>query len=140
MQVFVAVVLCFVAAASSVVHAGLVIPPAFPNEAEDADFTGGARVESSESGFTGTGYVRFVAEGHIEWTVNVATKGLHTLLFRFRKGAVPEQEDRPLRVVDPDKIEVNIAGTERRKALVMDKLGTIPREEEVELPVIKGSR
>ncbi|MCP3981711.1 MAG: radical SAM protein [bacterium] len=92
---------------------------------------------------------RYIADGKCacplanQWLNNVLLtprhmlKVLYTLLYRFRKGGAPAEEERPLRVVDPDAVEVNIAGTERRKALVMDKLGTIPREEEVELPRIE---
>ena len=44
-------------------------------------------------------------------------------------------ERRPPRSVRPETIRVKIAGTKQTSALVMRKLGTIPEEEKVELPV-----
>ncbi|WP_343949317.1 glycoside hydrolase family 75 protein [Nonomuraea longicatena] len=47
-----------------------------------------ATVATNHAGYTGTGFVDFVntAGGHIEWSVNVAEAGTHTLTFRYANG------------------------------------------------------
>ena len=42
-----------------------------------------------------------------------------------------------VRNVVPADIEVEITGHQMKQALVLDKLGTIPEEVEIELPVFK---
>jgi glucose/arabinose dehydrogenase len=53
-------------------------------EAEQAALSA-MRVVSFNTGYTGTGYVRFVnATGsYVEWTVNAATAGTYSLIFRY---------------------------------------------------------
>ena len=78
-----------------------VLPPADATapviyEAENAVLGGGAIVSSAVGGFTGTGFVDFVgpANEFIEWSVNGAAAGLHTLEFRYALAA----GNRPLRI------------------------------------------
>ena len=66
-------------------------------------------------------------------------KVLYTLLFAFRKAPKSVEEERRIRVVRPEQVTVRISGTNPRRALVMHKLGTIPEDEEVELPVFGES-
>ena len=94
---------------------------------------------------------KYVADGKCacplanQWLNNVLLTPKHmlrvlkTLFFDFRKAPRPTEEARPLRVVSPSDVKVDISGTRPRGALVMRKLGTIPEEEEVELPMF-GSR
>jgi MoaA/NifB/PqqE/SkfB family radical SAM enzyme len=63
-------------------------------------------------------------------------KVLYTMFFTFgrmRRAAQPERRDPS--VVRPDQVKVSISGTEPRRAIVMQKLGTIPEESEAQLPV-----
>jgi MoaA/NifB/PqqE/SkfB family radical SAM enzyme len=88
---------------------------------------------------------KYIADGNCacplanQWLNNVLLtprhmlKVLYTLLVRFR--GAPSGAGRPARVVRPEEVTVDIRGTTPRKALVMDKLGTIPEEREVELPL-----
>jgi MoaA/NifB/PqqE/SkfB family radical SAM enzyme len=92
---------------------------------------------------------RYIADGNCacplanQWLNNVLLtprhmlKVLTTLLFTFRRAPRPEAAERRPREVRPEEITVNIAGSGRRRALVMHKLGTIPEDEEVELPVFQ---
>ena len=47
------------------------------------------------------------------------------------------EKERFEKVVQPDRIHVNIHGTSMRKVLLMHKPGTIPEEEEVDLLVFE---
>lgn len=88
---------------------------------------------------------KYIADGNCacplanQWLNNVLLtprhmlKVLYTLLFRFRR-KVPVNSA-PRRVVQPDQITVAIEGHQPRQALVLTKLGTIPDEVEVDLPV-----
>ena len=63
---------------------------------------------------------------------------LYTVFFLFPRAPKPEAFVRGRAVVRPEAVKVNITGSRPRRALVMDKLGTIPEAEEVELPVFDG--
>jgi hypothetical protein len=65
-------------------------------EAEDAVLAGGAIVSTAVGGFTGTGFVDYVGPTgeSITWTVNIATAGDYSLVFRYALGA----GNRPLRI------------------------------------------
>jgi hypothetical protein len=65
--------------------------PAVTYEAEIATASGATVVESSASGFTGAGYVRFTGEGALGWSVEVVERGLYQLEVRFARasGDVP---------------------------------------------------
>jgi alpha-D-xyloside xylohydrolase len=81
--------------AATVEPSGAAFPtPAGVFEAEDAALSG-AVVSTANGGFTGTGYADYVhASGDfVEWTVNVATAGSHTLAFRYANGGTT---NRPL--------------------------------------------
>ena len=94
-----------------------------------------------------TGARKYIADGNCacplanQWLNNVLLtprhmlKVLYTLLFVFRKAPKSVEEERRIKAVRPEEVRVNIAGTKPRRALVMHKLGTIPEDEEVELPV-----
>ncbi|HCN06745.1 MAG TPA: hypothetical protein DIT01_02350, partial [Lentisphaeria bacterium] len=76
-----------------------------------------------------------------QWLSNVLLTPRHmlkvlytVLLMIFRK---PPDEVSPVREIVPADIEVEITGHQLKQALVLDKLGTIPEEVEVELPVFK---
>jgi MoaA/NifB/PqqE/SkfB family radical SAM enzyme len=62
-------------------------------------------------------------------------KVLYTVLLMIFQKAPDEVS--PVREIVPADIEVEITGHQLKKALVLDKLGTIPEEVEVELPVFK---
>jgi MoaA/NifB/PqqE/SkfB family radical SAM enzyme len=62
---------------------------------------------------------------------------LYTLLVEFRRGARQPSAERPPRVVRPETVSVRITGTRPRGALVMAKLGTVPEEQQVDLPVFE---
>ncbi|MFF5209677.1 CBM35 domain-containing protein [Streptosporangium sp. NPDC000396] len=61
--------------------------PAAEYQAEAAALSQ-ASVATNHTGFTGTGFVDYVNApgGSIEWTVNVASAGAHTLTFRYANG------------------------------------------------------
>ena len=67
-------------------------------------------------------------------------KVLYTVFCLFPRGPKPATAERALKVVRPDAVRVNIRGSRPCRALVMDKLGTIPEAEEVELPVFDSDR
>ena len=90
---------------------------------------------------------KYIADGKCacplanQWLNNVLLtprhmlKVLYTFLVRFRlpppaepKGAPPHRE------VHPELVQIRVSGTTPRKALVMRQYGTIPEEQEVELP------
>jgi len=80
-----------------------------------------------------------------QWLNNVLLTPRHmlkvikTLLLVFPRAPKPAPADeRPLNPVDPSRIQVRIVGRQPRKALVMHKLGTIPDEQEVLLPLLSG--
>ena len=89
---------------------------------------------------------KYVAEGRCacplanQWLNNVLLtprhmlKVLYTLFFVFGRARKGAERERSRKVVDPDEVQVNISGTKPRPALVMQKLGTIPEEQEVDLP------
>jgi alpha-galactosidase len=56
-------------------------------EAEDATIFHGT-VDSDHAGFSGTGFVNYVNEtgSYVQWTVNAATAGPATLVFRYANG------------------------------------------------------
>ncbi len=93
---------------------------------------------------------RYIADGHCacplanQWLNNVLLtprhmlKVLYTLLIRFPLARSAPDEARVRAPVDPDSIEVRVAGTEKRRAIVMHKLGTIPETEVVDIPVIES--
>ena len=64
-------------------------------EAELAYRSATFRVTDNHSGFTGSGFVDYVGEGYVEWTVNVATTGTHDLVFRYAL----DSANRPLRIL-----------------------------------------
>ena len=69
--------------------------------------------------------------------LRVHHQALYTLLVDFRRAPTEPEEERHA-TVEPDAVKVEIEGTRRQRALVMNKLGTIPEDEEVELPVFRG--
>ena len=64
-------------------------------EAELADRSAAFRVADNHSGFTGSGYVDYVGEGYVEWTVSVAAAGTYDLAFRYAL----DSANRPLRIL-----------------------------------------
>jgi len=86
---------------------------------------------------------KYIADGNCacplanQWLNNVLLtprhmlKVLYTLLVRFRRKPGPARPHRP---VLPADVKVRVRGTAPGKALVMTKLGTIPEEQDVELP------
>ena len=90
---------------------------------------------------------RYIADGNCacplanQWLNNVLLtprhmlKVLYTSLFVFARAPKAPQPQHPVKVVDPRSVKVNIVGTGPRKALVLQKLGTIPEEREVLLPL-----
>jgi len=93
---------------------------------------------------------KYIADGNCacplanQWLNNVLLtprhmlKVLYTLFFTFRRG--PQTAEREPRVVQPDKVQVEITGTGPRRALVMRKLGTIPEDSEAELPMFREQK
>jgi len=67
-------------------------------------------------------------------------KVLYTAFVVFGRAARQTGEERPHRVVRPETIKVKIAGKKSSRAIVMCKLGTIPEEEKVDLPVFDDPR
>ncbi len=92
---------------------------------------------------------RYIADGNCacplanQWLNNVLLtprhmlKVLHTLFVTFRRAPAPTAEA-PSRTVNPADVKVQVVGKRQTKALVMHKLGTIPEEEPVELPMLKA--
>ncbi len=66
-------------------------------------------------------------------------KVLYTLFIAFRRTPKTVEQERSLKVIQPEQVRVNISGTAPRRALVMHKLGTIPEDSEAELPVFDHS-
>jgi MoaA/NifB/PqqE/SkfB family radical SAM enzyme len=64
-------------------------------------------------------------------------KVLYTAFVGFSRVGRRKGPERPPRVVRPEAVQVRIAGSRRGGALVMRKLGTIPEEEQVDLPVFE---
>ena len=60
-----------------------------------------------------------------------------TLLVRFRRKPGKARRHLP---VSPADVKVNVQGTAPGKALVMTKLGTIPEEEDVQLPAFRPDK
>jgi len=89
---------------------------------------------------------RYIAAGNCacplanQWLNNVLLTPRHMLrvlwtwLVDFRR-AGPAEAERERRPVDPRQVQVRIAGSAPRPALVMTKLGTIPEPQPVDLPV-----
>ncbi|MEA3412126.1 MAG: carbohydrate-binding protein, partial [Pseudomonadota bacterium] len=65
-------------------------------EAEEAAHDGSIEVAVNHDGYTGSGFVDFVGEGNIEWTVNTPMRGLYQLEFRYALGV---DESRPLDIL-----------------------------------------
>lgn len=61
-------------------------------EAEDALLSRGFLVATNHSSFSGSGFVDYVGEGYVEWTVEVAEGGKFLLSFRYAL----KYGDRPL--------------------------------------------
>ncbi len=95
---------------------------------------------------------KYIADGKCacplanQWLNNVLLtprhmlKVLYTLLVDFRRAPGPGKVEPAVPAVHPDDIRVKIKGTVLRKALIMHQLGTIPEEEEVELPEFEPER
>jgi MoaA/NifB/PqqE/SkfB family radical SAM enzyme len=95
---------------------------------------------------------KYIADGNCacplanQWLNNVLLtprhmlKVLYTVLVEFPRGARRAGKEREHRKVLPEEIKVNVTGKRSRGALVMTKLGTIPEEEQVELPVFNDER
>ncbi|RKT55995.1 PQQ-dependent sugar dehydrogenase [Saccharothrix australiensis] len=66
------------------------------HQSEAATIVRGA-VESDHAGFTGTGFVDYdnTAGGYVEYAVDAARAGAHTLVFRYANGSA---DDRPLSI------------------------------------------
>jgi len=72
-------------------------------EAEQAAISRGFRVKRREAGYTGSGYVDYVGEGNVTWTVSVKRTGTYELVFRYalRSG------NRPLQILVDDSVTVS---------------------------------
>jgi hypothetical protein len=72
-------------------------------EAEQAAISSGFRVKRREDGYTGSGYVDYVDEGNVTWSVSVDRAGSYELVFRYalRSG------NRPLRILVDDAVAVS---------------------------------
>lgn len=89
---------------------------------------------------------QYIAEGNCacplanQWLNNVLLtpkhmlKVLYTFFVKFNLPAAESHAAREVPHVEPAKVQVKIIGNKPRKALVMHKFGTIPVEEDVELP------
>ena len=77
-------------------------------ESEDATISRGV-VESNHTGFTGSGFVNYdnVTGGYVEYTVNAAQAGQHTLTFRYANGTTA---NRPLDITVNGSIAVDDLG------------------------------
>ncbi|UMP00165.1 cellulase family glycosylhydrolase [Amycolatopsis sp. EV170708-02-1] len=77
-------------------------------ESEDATISRGA-VESNHTGFTGSGFVNYenVTGSYVEYTVNAAQAGQHTLTFRYANGTTA---NRPLDITVNGSIAVDDLG------------------------------
>ncbi|WP_233621855.1 cellulase family glycosylhydrolase [Amycolatopsis sp. WAC 04182] len=77
-------------------------------ESENATISRGV-VESNHTGFTGSGFVNYdnVAGSYVEYTVNAAQAGQHTLTFRYANGTTA---NRPLDITVNGSIAVDDLG------------------------------
>ncbi|MEU9686223.1 cellulase family glycosylhydrolase [Amycolatopsis japonica] len=77
-------------------------------ESEDATISSGA-VEANHTGFTGSGFVNYdnVTGSYVEYTVNAAQAGQHTLTFRYANGTTA---NRPLDVTVNGSLAVDDLG------------------------------
>ncbi|MER6668581.1 cellulase family glycosylhydrolase [Amycolatopsis japonica] len=77
-------------------------------ESEDATISRGA-VEANHTGFTGSGFVNYdnVTGSYVEYTVNAAQAGQHTLTFRYANGTTA---NRPLDITVNGSIAVDDLG------------------------------
>ncbi len=94
---------------------------------------------------------KYIADGNCacplanQWLNNVLLtprhmlRVLYTWLFVIRKFPKEIQGESPERVVHPEEVKVRILGTNSCKALMSSKFGTIPEEEEVDLPLFERS-
>ena len=64
-------------------------------EAESAKRSAAFRVTRAHSGYTGTGYVDYVGEGFVQWTINSPAAGTYDLVFRYAL----EAGNRPLKIL-----------------------------------------
>ncbi|MFD5245741.1 cellulase family glycosylhydrolase [Amycolatopsis sp. NPDC058340] len=96
------------AAASVPISAQAVSAAPVRYESEDATISRGA-VESNHTGFTGSGFVNYdnVTGSHVEYTVNAAQAGQHTLTFRYANGTTA---NRPLDITVNGSIAVDDLG------------------------------
>lgn len=75
-----------------------------------------------------------------QWLTNVLltprhmVKALYTLLVRFPLAKKRAVNDKNTRTIHPENVKVNIIGRSLRKAIVLQKAGTIPESNEVMLP------
>jgi lysophospholipase L1-like esterase len=88
-RIVLAFILCVFAVPSMVAAA-----PVGPIEAELSTKSASFLVSSEHPGFTGIGYVDYVGEGYVEWTVDEATGGTYALIWRYALGG----GNRPLRI------------------------------------------
>ncbi|MCG6868063.1 MAG: carbohydrate-binding protein [Gammaproteobacteria bacterium] len=65
-------------------------------EAEEAVHNGSIEVAANHEGYTGTGFVDFLEEGNIEWTVDTPMRGLYQLEFRYALGV---DQSRPMDIL-----------------------------------------
>ena len=95
---------------------------------------------------------KYIADGNCacplanQWLNNVLLTPRHmfkafTTFLRYGifppKTKVPEE---PIPVVNPEDASAKIIGTSKRKAIVLEKVGTIPEEADVDLPVFESSK
>ena len=77
-----------------------------------------------------------------QWLINVLLtprhmlRALYTYLVRFPLSRKPLVERR-VKAVDPNSVKVHITGTSSRKAIVLNRAGTIPTPQNAELPEFK---
>ena len=80
-------------------------------ESENAVISQGV-VESNHAGYSGTGFVNFdnVVGSYVEYSVNAAQAGTHTLTFRYANGTA---DNRPVKLLvdGGDKGTVDFPGT-----------------------------
>jgi hypothetical protein len=82
-------------------------------EAEEAVHNGSMEVAAHHEGYTGTGFVDFLGEGNIEWTVDTPMRGLYQLEFRYALGV---DQSRPLDILTnsvPVSSDVSFPFTQR---------------------------
>ena len=79
--------------ASLLLMPGVILAQEF--EAEDALLSPGFRVATNNSSFSGSGFVDYIGEGYVEWSVDVAESRTLSLAFRYALSS----GDRPLDIV-----------------------------------------